>query len=206
MRIKDLKKIILASESPRRKLLLQQLGLEFECSPSNITEDLSVSASPPELARSIATQKAMQIASGLDEGIVIAADTVVTLAGNVMGKPTNREEACFMLSCLSGQCHQVITGVCIIDAANKIPESAFECTDVFFRPLSSQEINNYLDYGEWGDKAGAYAIQGRGALLIDRIQGCYFNVVGLPLNRLNLMLRSKGLDLLEVNLPCSIQH
>ncbi len=194
-----MKKIILASESPRRKLLLQQLGLEFECSPSNIIEDLSVSASPPELARNIAIAKAKQVARGLDEGIVIAADTVVTLAGKVMGKPTNREEAYFMLSCLSGQCHQVITGICLIDTVDKIPESAFEITDVFFRPLSPGEINNYLDYGEWEDKAGAYAIQGRGALLVERIAGCYYNVVGLPLHRLNLMLRSKGLDLLEVN-------
>jgi len=195
----DLKKIILASGSPRRKLLLQQLGLEFINSPSNITEDLSFSASPSELARNIAIQKAQQVASGLNEGIVIAADTVVTWAGNVMGKPTNREEAYFMISCLSGQCHQVITGICVIDVMDNIPDAAFECTDVFFRSLSSDEINNYLNYEEWEDKAGAYAIQGRGALLVDHIIGCYYNVVGLPLNRLNLMLRRKGLDLLEVH-------
>jgi len=194
-----LKKIILASGSPRRKLLLQQLGLEFINSPSNITEDLSFSASPSELARNIAIQKAQQVASGLNEGIVIAADTVVTWAGNVMGKPTNREEAYFMISCLSGQCHQVITGICVIDVMDNIPDAAFECTDVFFRSLSSDEINNYLNYEEWEDKAGAYAIQGRGALLVDHIIGCYYNVVGLPLNRLNLMLRRKGLDLLEVH-------
>jgi len=194
-----LKKIILASGSPRRKLLLQQLGLEFINSPSNITEDLSFSASPSELARNIAIQKAQQVASGLNEGIVIAADTVVTWAGNVMGKPTNREEAYFMISCLSGQCHQVITGICVIDVMDNIPDAAFECTDVLFRSLSSDEINNYLNYEEWEDKAGAYAIQGRGALLVDHIIGCYYNVVGLPLNRLNLMLRRKGLDLLEVH-------
>jgi len=194
----DLKKIILASGSPRRKLLLQQLGLEFIISPSNINEDLSFSASPSELARIIALQKAQQVASGLDEGIIIAADTVVTWAGNVMGKPNYREEAYHMLSCLSGQCHQVITGICVIDVMDNIPETAAESTDVFFRSLSSHEINNYLDHGEWEDKAGAYAIQGRGALLVDHIIGCYYNVVGLPLNRLNLMLRSKGLDLLEV--------
>jgi len=195
----DLKKIILASESPRRKQLLQQMGLDFICSPANITEDLSFSASPQELAQTIALQKARQIVEGLNEGIVIAADTVVTWAGNVMGKPTNKEEAYSMISCLSGQCHQVITGICIIDVKDNIPEVAAECTEVFFRSLSSREINNYLDYGEWGDKAGAYAIQGRGALLVDHIIGCYYNVVGLPLNRLNLMLRRKGLDLLEVH-------
>jgi septum formation protein len=198
MRNVDLKKIILASGSPRRELLLQQLGLKYISSPSNITEDLSFSASPSDLARNIAFQKAQQVASGLDEGIVIAADTVVTWAGNIMGKPANREEAFSMISCLSGQRHQVITGICIIDVKDNIPDTAFECTDVFFRSLSSREINSYLDHGEWGDKAGAYAIQGRGALLIDHIKGCYYNVVGLPLNRLNLMLRNKGLDLLEV--------
>lgn len=194
-----MRKIILASESPRRRLLLQQLGLEFKCSPAHITEDLSASVPPPELARNIAVEKAQQIARGLNEEIVIAADTVVTLEGKVMGKPASRDEACYMLSCLSGRCHQVITGICVIDTIDKIVESGFETTDVFFRSLSSHEINNYLNHGEWGDKAGAYAIQGRGALLIDHIQGCYFNVVGLPLNRLNLMLRPKGLDLLEVS-------
>jgi septum formation protein len=194
----DLKKIILASGSPRRKLLLQQLGLEFISSPSNITEDLSYLVSPQELVRTIALQKARQVASGLNEGIVIAADTVVTWAGNVMGKPNSREDAYHMISCLSGQCHQVITGICVIDVADNIPETAAESTDVYFRLLSPGEINNYLDHGEWGDKAGGYAIQGRGALLIDHIKGCYYNVVGLPLNRLNLMLRRKGLDLLEV--------
>lgn len=199
MRNMDLKKIILASGSPRRKQLLQQMGLDFVCSPANITEDLSFSASPQELTRTIALQKAQQVANGLKEGIVIAADTVVTWAGNVMGKPTNKEEAYSMISCLSGQCHQVITGVCVIDVLDNNPEVAAECTDVFFRSLSSREINNYLEYGEWVDKAGAYAIQGRGALLVDHMIGCYYNVVGLPLNRLNLMLRRKGLDLLEVH-------
>lgn len=193
-----MKKIILASGSPRRKLLLQQMGLDFISSPANITEDLSFSASPQELVRTIAFQKARQVCSGLSEGVVIAADTVVTWAGKVMGKPSDRDEACFMLSCLSGECHQVITGLCVIDAIDNVPEVAAECTEVFFRSLSSREINNYLDCGEWDDKAGAYAIQGRGALLVDHIKGCYYNVVGLPLNRLNLMLRKKGIDMLEV--------
>lgn len=194
-----MKRIILASGSPRRKLLLQQLGLDFVSSPANITEDLSFTASPQELVRTIAFQKARQVSNGLNDGIVIAADTVVTWAGKIMGKPKDKDEACFMLSCLSGQRHQVITGLCVIDAVDKIPEVAAECTDVFFRSLSSREINNYLNFREWEDKAGAYAIQGRGALLVDHIEGCYYNVVGLPLNRLNLILRKKGLDLLEVN-------
>lgn len=178
--------------------MLQQMGLDFVNSPANIAEDLSVSASPQELAQAIALQKAQQVARGLNEGLVIAADTVVAYAGKVMGKPANREEAYSMLAYLSGQCHQVITGLCVLDVMDNIPDTAVECTDVFFRSISSVEINNYLDHGEWWDKAGSYGIQGRGALLVDHIEGCFYNVVGLPLNRLNLMLRKKGLDLLEV--------
>ncbi len=193
-----MKKIILASESPRRQSLLQQMGLDFKVFPANITEDLSISKSPEDLVRTIAWQKAQQILQGLEDGIVIAADTVVSWEGKVMGKPADRNEAQAMLSCLSGQVHQVMTGLCVVEAGDGSPDLAVECTDVFFRPLSVRDIDNYLNHGEWMDKAGAYAIQGCGALLIDRIEGCFFNVVGLPLNRLNLMLRRKGLDLLEV--------
>ena len=194
-----MKKIILASGSPRRKLLLQQMGLDFISSPANITEDLSVPASPQELAQTIAFQKAQEVSRCLNEGIIIAADTVVVWEGTVMGKPENRDEAYLMLSRLSGQCHQVITGLCVMDAKDNVAELAAESTDVFFRPISPGEINNYLDCGEWWDKAGAYAIQGKGALMVDHIKGCYFNVVGLPLSRLNLMLRKQGVDILGEN-------
>jgi len=194
-----LKSIILASASPRRKLLLQQIGLDFISSPSNIEEDLSFSASPSELAQTIASHKAQDVARRLDRGIVIGADTLVVWEGMIMGKPTDRAEAGRMLGCLSGQRHQVITGLCVLDVEKNIPEVAAEITAVFFRSLSPQEINSYLDCGEWEDKAGSYAIQGRGALLVDHIEGCYYNVVGLPLNRLHLMLRKHGVDLLGVN-------
>ncbi len=193
-----MKKVILASESPRRKLLLQQLGLDFICSPAYIAEDMASAETPPQVAQMLALQKAQQVSSGLQDGIVIAADTIVTWDGKTMGKPADREEAFAMLSCLSGKCHQVITGICVMDAIDNIPDLGCECTDVFFRSFSVAEINSYLNHGEWRGKAGAYAIQGRGALLVDHIEGCFFNVVGLPLNRLNIMLRKKGLDLLEV--------
>jgi septum formation protein len=194
-----LKKIILASGSPRRKLLLQQIGIDFVSLPANIEEDLSLVASPSELAQTIAFRKAQEVARRLDQGIVIAADTLVVWEGIIMGKTTDREEAYWRLGCLSGHRHQVITGLCVMDVEKDILEVAAEITDVFFRSLSPQEINSYLDYGEWGDKAGSYAIQGRGALLVDHLEGCYFNVVGLPLNRLHLMLRKQGVDLLGVN-------
>ncbi|PKM77430.1 MAG: septum formation inhibitor Maf [Firmicutes bacterium HGW-Firmicutes-15] len=194
-----MKKIILASSSPRRQLLLQQIGLDFTVCPANIEENLSAPALPMELAQAIAFQKAQEVSRQLDGGIVIAADTIVVWKGMIMGKPENRDEAFMMLSRLSGQRHQVITGICIIDVENEVNDIDGEITDVVFSSLSSDEINCYLDSGEWVDKAGAYAIQGQGALLVDRIEGCYFNVVGLPLNRLKLMLAKKGINLLGVN-------
>lgn len=191
-----MKKIILASASPRRKQLLTQIGLNFVCSPANLIEDLSVELSPQELAENIAFLKALEVSKGLTEGIVIAADTVVVLGDKVIGKPANRDEAFQYLYSLSGQCHQVITGLCILDLENHEPAIGAEITKVFFRTISPSEINHYLDYNEWEDKAGAYAIQGYGALLVDHIEGCYYNVVGLPLNRLHMLLRNKGVDLL----------
>lgn len=193
-----MKKIILASESPRRQYLLQQMGVDFTIAPANITEDISISTSPEQLVCSIALQKASQIIKGLEAGIVIAADTVVCRQGLVMGKPNHRDDAHAMLRRLSGLSHQVLTGLCVFEAG-AAPDLAVECTNVFFRPLSDADISNYLDHEEWTDKAGAYSIQGWGALLVERIEGCFYNVVGLPLNRLNMMLRRKGVDLLEVH-------
>jgi len=175
---------------------LQQIGLEFICSPAYIEEDLSFSAFPHDLVQTIASRKAMEAAHSWDQGIIVAADTVVVSEGCIMGKPRDRGEAALMLSGLSNRCHQVVTGICIMDAKSGRIDTAAQSTAVFFRELSPGEIENYLDGGEWQDKAGAYAIQGRGALLIERIEGCYFNVVGLPLNRLHLMLREYGIDLL----------
>jgi len=194
-----LKKIILASESPRRQSLLQQLGVKFTISPANIAEDISESISPEQLVRSLAWQKARQVLQNRPEGIVIAADTIVCWEGRVMGKPVDRDDAHAMLCQLSGRSHQVMTGLCIAEAADAVPDLAVETTKVYFRPLTDADIENYLNHDEWIDKAGAYAIQGRGALLVERIEGCFFNVVGLPLNLLNTMLRCKGLDLLEVH-------
>jgi len=194
-----LKNIVLASGSPRRKLLLQQIGLDFTCWPANIREEWSSTESPESLAQDLAFQKAGEVAGRLKEGIVVAADTLVVADTTIMGKPANREEAFLMLSRLNGRRHQVITGICVMDVRDKLPDKAAELTDVIFRSLTPVEINNYLNSGEWMDKAGSYAIQGRGALLVSRIEGCYFNVVGLPLSRLNLMLRKKGVDLLGVN-------
>jgi len=185
-------------------MLLQQIGLEFTCCPADIREEWSNTESPEDLAQNLACRKAEEVAGRLDTGIVIAADTLVVVDAMIMGKPANREEALSMLSRLSGRRHQVITGICVMDVRDKLPDKAAELTDVFFRSLTPVEIDNYLDSGEWVDKAGSYAIQGRGALLVARIEGCYFNVVGLPLSRLNMMLRKRGVDLLGEIEICNI--
>lgn len=191
-----MKEIFLASGSPRRQCLLQQIGLKFTTWPADIEEDLSAPVSPLEVAQSIAFDKAQAVSRQLGRGIIIAADTIVVGQGVIMGKPRNREEAFDMISRLSGQCHQVITGLCVADVQDNVSDVDAEITEVFFAALSPEEINCYLDSGEWMDKAGGYAIQGRGALLITRIEGCYFNVVGLPLHRLKLMLAKRGINLL----------
>jgi len=131
------------------------------------------------------------------DSIVIAADTIVVLEGQIMGKPLNEDDARHKLSRLSGRRHEVITAVCV-KMGEEICEVEDETTRVYFRPLSAQEITAYVASGEPADKAGAYGIQGRGGLLVEKIEGCYFNVVGLPLSRLYLMLKKHGVDLLGV--------
>ncbi len=193
-----MREIILASGSPRRQLLLQQIGLKFTTRPADIEENLSDLASPLELAQSIAFDKAREVSRQLARGIVIAADTIVVWKGMIMGKPRNRDEAFSMLLRLSGQRHQVITGLCVVDVEAEASDVEVEITEVFFASLSREEIDSYLNCEEWMDKAAGYAIQGRGALLVNRIEGCYYNVVGLPLHRLKLMLAKRGINLLGV--------
>jgi septum formation protein len=196
-----LKQIILASQSPRRKQLLQQMGLTCKCMSARIDEDHSLNLSPPELSKELARQKAQAVLARVSDGIVIAADTIVFREGIVMGKPGNKDEAYQYLSSLSGMCHQVITGLCVVDVKSDIWQCEAERTRVFFRTLTDREIKAYIDSGEPMDKAGAYGIQGRGAMLVEKIEGCYFNVVGLPVTRLYLMLKKIGIDCLGGNQP-----
>ncbi|HZK65921.1 MAG TPA: Maf family protein [Chloroflexota bacterium] len=187
-------KLILASQSPRRDALLKQIGLDFEVIPSNSTEDLLPGASPRDIAEALAMEKALSVASGLGDGIVIGADTVVVLEEEILGKPLDEEDARRMLSNLSGREHQVITGLAVVDAATGRSLGDSVVTDVQFAPLSPELIDRYVATGEPLDKAGAYAIQGHGALLVAGISGCYSNVVGLPLRRLAEMLHEFGYD------------
>jgi septum formation protein len=191
-----LERIILASGSPRRQQLLKQVGLNFDVIPADIDETMSADLSPIEMVQFLADQKACVVADRLEMGIVIAADTIVVLDGRVMGKPESDVEASEMLSALNGRHHQVMTGICILNAHTGKKDTAVEVTEVAFRKLCESEIKAYVKSGEPFDKAGGYGIQGLGALLVESIQGCYFNVVGLPLNQLGQMLKGQGIELL----------
>lgn len=191
-----MKPIILASQSPRRKELLARLGLVFSTIPANIEENIASFQLPQTAVQEIAFQKARYVSDLLNDGLIIAADTVVVLKDTILGKPADEKHAYEMLTSLSGQEHIVVTGICLMDAASGDYQVEAEITKVKFRELSETEIKNYIATGEPMDKAGAYGIQGRGAVLVDRIEGCYYNVVGLPLTRLYLMLERCGIDLL----------
>ncbi len=191
----DRKRVILASASPRRKELLEKLGLKFEVEASNYAEELRPGLAPHELVRHISLAKARIVAARHPNAIVIAADTIGILRGKVIGKPHTPDEARKMLATLSGRSHTVITGFTIIDTeTNKTRTESVE-TKVYFRKLDSAEIEAYVKSGEPLDKAGGYAIQGRGALLVERIEGDYFNVVGLPLSALAASLKEFGIRL-----------
>ena len=188
--------IILASQSPRRRQLLGQIGLDhFIVRPARGEEIMDPALSPAQLVEELSRQKAREVAGASDPGdLVIAADTVVAIDGRVLGKPHDREEACAMLSALSGREHTVYTGVTVCRDDRMLTQH--EATQVRFRPLSLREIQAYVDSGEPMDKAGAYGVQELGALLVEGIRGDYFNVVGLPLCRLGQMLSQFGVELL----------
>lgn len=188
--------IILASQSPRRRQLLGQIGLDhFIVRPARGEEIMDPALSPAQLVEELSRQKAREVAGASDPGdLVIAADTVVAIDGRVLGKPHDREEACAMLSALSGREHTVYTGVSVCRDDRMLTQH--EATQVRFRPLSPREIQAYVDSGEPMDKAGAYGVQELGALLVEGIRGDYFNVVGLPLCRLGQMLSQFGVELL----------
>jgi septum formation protein len=190
--------LVLASASPRRQELIRLLGLPFEVRPSAYEEEMPDEHSDPaQLAVHLATEKAQDVARGCETGrLVLGADTVVALGTRVYGKPSDAAEARRMLRELSGQTHQVITGVALVRSPEERVRTFAARTDVTFRPLEAAEIAAYAETGEPLDKAGAYAIQGYGGLLIEGIRGDYPNVVGLPLTPLALALRELGVRVL----------
>ena len=172
---------ILASGSPRRRELLRQLGFSFTVIPSSLEETNQSGMEPRGHATYYAKEKAKEVAQRYPEQWVLAADTIVVVAEEIFGKPVNVTEATAMLSRLSGRSHHVITGVCLLNAQCGVEESQTVETEVFMRRLDTADIEGYIATGEPMDKAGAYGIQGIGGCLVQRIEGSYSNVVGLPL-------------------------
>lgn len=180
--------IILASGSPRRREILSAAGIEFTVKTADI-EEKTDKVLPADAVRDLATRKAAAVKGGPGD-VIIAADTVVSVDGRFLGKPKDEEDAKNMLQTLSGRMHEVYTGVCVRCA--DVYESFSERTAVYFKKLSEKQIENYIKTGEPMDKAGAYGIQGKGALLITHICGDFFNVVGLPISRLYDLLERSG--------------
>ena len=191
------RKIILASASPRRKELLEKLDLDFSVCPADIDESLLPDEDAAMYPLRTAVQKAMAVAKTEEDALVIAADTVVAVDDDILGKPRDEAEAKAMLQRLSGREHIVITGIGVVDTASGRTLSATEQTIVYFHPLRDEEIDVYIATGECMDKAGSYGIQGKGSLLVRKIDGDYFNVMGLPLSRLYRLLLNIDADILK---------
>jgi len=182
-------KFVLASGSPRRKKLLKRAGLKFSVIPSRIEEKFKPGVSPKQFVRQNALAKARAVAGRLKSGIVLGVDTEVVLGGKIMGKPRDRAEAVRILNFLSGKTHKVISGLAIVDAATGRTKLSSETTLVKFRRLGKKEILDYVKTGEPLDKAGAYGIQGRAGVFVEKIIGCYSNVVGLPVAKVVKMIK-----------------
>lgn len=191
------RKLILASASPRRKELLNNLGLDFEVCPADIDESVLPDEDVAAYPLRIAMKKALAVAAEKKDAVVLAADTAVIVDDEILGKPKSEAEAKTMLKKLSGREHVVITGIGLVDTGSGRTLSCAEQTIVYFHPLKETEIDAYLASGEPMDKAGAYGIQGLGALLIRRLEGDYFNVMGLPISKLYRLLQNLDVDILK---------
>ncbi len=179
--------ILLASGSPRRRALLEQLDLTFTVCPADVDETIAPGTPPDQAVAQLSVRKAQAAAALHPTALILAADTVVALDDTILGKPHSPSEARSMLQALSGRTHRVYTGFTLLQGARC--KSDVVCTEVDFRPLTGSEIDAYIATGEPMDKAGAYGIQGKGAVLVSGIRGDYFNVMGLPLCRLHLALQ-----------------
>lgn len=190
-----MEKIILASSSPRRKMLLEQIGISFEIIESKIEENILLEASPYENVKLLATKKARKAYEKAGyNATIIGADTMVYFNDKLLGKPQNDIDALKMLKTIQGNKHRVYTGVCVIDKNNK-EYTLVDYTDVYMRKMSDEELINFISTKEYCDKAGGYAIQQKGALMVDKIDGDYNTVVGLPLTKLYLLLKQIGIDI-----------
>lgn len=177
-----MRRVILASESPRRRELMSKMEIPFTIKGANIDENINPSLSLYEGIEDIAFQKAKEVSLTYPNEVIISADTVVCMDKQVLGKPEDEKQAFEMLKSLSGKTHQVITGVCIYESGKA--HLFHEVSQVTFYELNDEEIKHYVATKEPFDKAGAYGIQGKGAFLVEKIEGDYYNIVGLPISRL----------------------
>ncbi|MBI6001810.1 Maf-like protein [Clostridium perfringens] len=191
-------KVILASKSPRRVEILEKIVKEFEVVQSNFDENtIDFKGDIEKYVKDLSRNKAIEVSKRLNEpSIVIAADTVVFQNGKVLEKPKNEEDAFSMLSSLSGNTHKVYSGICLINTYDDTVVTDCDCTEVKFSELNPRQIRNYINSGEPMDKAGAYGIQGLGGAFVERIEGCYYNVMGLPLNKLYKALENYDITIL----------
>jgi len=186
-----MKNIILASGSPRRRELLEQWGIPYKVMPSDVNEDIvELNGRTENKAQKLALVKALDVSKRLTEGLVLGADTIVVLNNEIFGKPKDENDAYNILKKLSGRCHEVITGVAVVNSKTGSYMTSFEKTRVFFRNLTDAQIWDYISTGEPMDKAGAYAIQEKGSAFVDRIEGSYTNVIGLPYELVVSMLKN----------------
>ncbi|HAT4102721.1 TPA: Maf-like protein [Clostridium perfringens] len=191
-------KVILASKSPRRVEILEKIVKEFEVVQSNFDENtIDFKGDIEKYVKDLSRNKAIEVSKRLNEpSIVIAADTVVFQNGKVLEKPKNEEDAFSMLSSLSGNTHKVYSGICLINTYDDTVVTDCDCTEVRFSELNPRQIRNYINSGEPMDKAGAYGIQGLGGAFVEGIKGCYYNVMGLPLNKLYKALEDYDITIL----------
>jgi septum formation protein len=191
-----MKKLILASASPRRRELLQKIGLKFEVDASNCAEEIDPALLPEELVCRISAAKAKAVASRHKNAVIIAADTIGVIGKKLLGKPHTAAEARKMLGQISGKAHLVITGLTVLNTATDKIITKTVTTKVYIKKLTRAEIDAYVATGEPLDKAGAYGIQGLGAVIVEKIEGDYYNVVGLPLFTLTEVLKEFGISVL----------
>lgn len=182
-------KLILASKSPRRQELLKMLGFDFTTVPCKIDEERYFDLKPVKMVQKLARLKAEEVAGLVEDTVVIGSDTVVVMDGIMLGKPESIEEATAMLKKLQDRQHSVLTGIAVYDTTSKRVLVDYDRTDVYMRPMTEEEIDGYVKTGEPMDKAGAYGIQGIGGIFVEKINGSYYTVMGLPIHKLVLMLK-----------------
>ena len=190
--------IILASRSPHRKKLLTQIGLNFQVQESEYEEDMNHSRDPYKLAKFLALGKARDVAAHHEDAVVIGADTFITFNNKFIGKPKTKEQAKEMLNNFSGKTHKIISGYALIDTFSNEVVNNFGEALVKFKDLTKEEIDDYIATEEPMDKAGAYGLMGMGAVLIDRIDGDFYSVIGLPLNKIFFDLKKMGVNSLKI--------